>query len=255
MAPEFTAGLLAFIFAVFLLAGLVKGVTGLGLPTVAMGLLATRLPPLNAIAIMIVPAIATNIWQTFAGPYLKNLVRRLWPLLLFTALGVISGSGWLIGPYAPYGTVVLGFLLAVYSLISLVNVRFHLARKNEGWVGALSGLMSGLCAAMTGIQIIPSVVYLQAIDLEREEFVQALGLFFTTATIAQVFNLTNAGLMSVALAMPGLTALVAAFAGMHIGQVLRERMPPETFRRWFLISILLLGAYIAIDKLIKLHLI
>lgn len=244
---------LIFIFIVFLVAGLVKGVTGLGLPTVAMGLLATRLPPLNAIAIMIVPAIATNIWQTFAGPYLKDLARRLWPLLLFTVLGVISGSGLLIGPYAPYGTVALGFLLAIYSLISLTKVRFHLARRNEGWVGAISGVLSGLAAAMTGVQIIPSVVYLQALEMKQDEFVQALGLFFTTATIAQLFNLTNAGLMSVALAVPGLIALAASFAGMHIGQILRARMPPETFRRWFLIAILVLGAYLAIDKLIVLH--
>lgn len=255
MDLEFTPTLLAFIFFVFLIAGLVKGVTGLGLPTVAMGLLATRLPPLNAIAIMIVPAITTNIWQTFAGPYLKDLIRRLWPLLLFTVLGIIGGSGLLTGPYAPYGTVVLGFLLVLYSLISLVNVRFHLSRKNEGWVGALSGLLSGLGAAMTGVQIIPTVVYLQALEMEPEEFVQALGLFFTTATIAQIFNLTNAGLMSVALALPGLIALGASFAGMHIGQVLRTRMQPDTFRRWFLISILVLGAYIAIDKIIRMHLI
>ncbi len=253
MNPEFTPALLAFVFSVFLLAGFVKGVTGLGLPTVAMGLLATRLPPLNAIAIMIVPAIATNIWQTFAGPYLKELIRRLWPLLLFTVLGLISGSGLLTGPYAPYGTVALGFLLVIYSLISLINVRLHLERKKEGWVGALSGLLSGLGAAMTGVQIIPSVVYLQALEMEPEEFVQALGLFFTVATIAQIFNLTNAGLMSVALAIPGLIALMASFAGMHIGQVLRARMPPGTFRRWFLISILVLGTYIAIDKLVQLH--
>jgi uncharacterized membrane protein YfcA len=253
MNLEFTPALLAFVFGVFLLAGLVKGVTGLGLPTVAMGLLATRLPPLNAIAIMIVPAIATNIWQTFAGPYLKDLVRRLWPLLLCTVLGVLAGSGLLVGPYAPYGTVALGLLLVVYSIISLINVRFHLARKNEGWVGALSGILSGLGAAMTGVQIIPTVVYLQALEMEQEEFVQALGLFFTTATVAQVFNLTNAGLMSVALAVPGLIAFGASFAGMHLGQILRDRMSPDTFRRWFLISIFVLGAYVAIDKLIKLH--
>ncbi|RTL51936.1 MAG: sulfite exporter TauE/SafE family protein [Bradyrhizobiaceae bacterium] len=252
---EFTPALLAFVFVVFLVAGLVKGVTGLGLPTVAMGLLATRLPPLNAIAIMIVPAIATNIWQTFAGPYLRALVRRLWPLLLSTVLGVVGGSGLLVGPYAPYGTVALGILLVIYGLISLLHVRFHLSRKDEGWTGAICGLLSGLSAAMTGVQIIPAVVYLQAIEMERDEFVQALGLFFTTATLAQIFNLTNAGLMSSALLLPALIGLGASLAGMHLGQILRERMEPDTFRRWFLISILLLGAYIAVDKIIRLHLI
>ena len=70
--------LLIVIAAVFLLAGFVKGTIGMGLPTVAMGLLATRMPPAHALAIVIVPAIVTNIWQTFVGPYLRDIVRRLW---------------------------------------------------------------------------------------------------------------------------------------------------------------------------------
>ena len=73
--------ILLFVIAAFLLAGFVKGVIGLGLPTVSVGLLATAMPPSRAIAIVIVPAIITNIWQTFVGPYLRDIVRRLWPLM------------------------------------------------------------------------------------------------------------------------------------------------------------------------------
>lgn len=255
MNLEFTPSLLAFVFLVFLLAGFVKGVSGLGLPTVSMGLLVTAIPPLNAIAITLVPAIATNIWQTFAGPYLRDILRRLWPLLLLTVLGVIGGSGLLVGPYAPYGTIGLGLVLAIYSLISLFNVRFRLSRASEGWVGAVCGLLAGLGAAMTGVQAVPTVAYLQALEMEPAEFVQALGIYFMASSVAQIFNLTNAGLISVALALPGLTALGAAFAGMYIGQSMRARMRPETFRRWFLILVLILGAYIAIEKMIELHLI
>ena len=74
--------LLIFIAAAFLLAGFIKGVIGLGLPTVSMGLLAVTMPPAQALAIVIVPAIVTNIWQTFVGPYLRDIVRRLWPLMV-----------------------------------------------------------------------------------------------------------------------------------------------------------------------------
>jgi uncharacterized membrane protein YfcA len=80
---------LAIVIAgVFLLAGFIKGVVGLGLPTVSIGLLATAMPPSHAVAIVVVPAIATNIWQSFAGPYLNTIVLRLWPLLLGTCVGV-----------------------------------------------------------------------------------------------------------------------------------------------------------------------
>src|SRR5881396_2167402 len=80
--------LLLLVTATFLLAGFVKGALGLGLPTVSMGLLAVSMPPAQAIAIVIVPAIVTNIWQTFGGPYLRDIFRRLWPMLTGTAAGI-----------------------------------------------------------------------------------------------------------------------------------------------------------------------
>ena len=61
--------------ATFLLAGLVKGVIGMGLPTVAMGLLALALPPAEAAAILVVPSLVTNVWQLLAGPRFAALAR------------------------------------------------------------------------------------------------------------------------------------------------------------------------------------
>src|ERR1700712_3878586 len=119
--------MLIAIAAVFLLAGFVKGVIGLGLPTVSIGLLAIAMPPAHALAIVIVPAIVTNIWQTFVGPYLRDIVRRLWPMLAGTAIGIWSFSGLMTGPYARYGTIILGVLLVIYAVISLGKLQFTVA--------------------------------------------------------------------------------------------------------------------------------
>jgi uncharacterized protein len=75
--------------------------------------------------------------------------------------------------------------------------------------------------------------------------VQALGVFFTVATVALAFSLTTAGLLSASTALPGAVAMAASFAGMFIGQAVRSRMQPEAFRRWFLIAMILLGIYLA----------
>ena len=68
---------LIFVGAVFALAGFVKGVIGLGLPTIAMGLLGVLMTPNQAAAILVVPALLTNVWQMWDGPALKALLRRL----------------------------------------------------------------------------------------------------------------------------------------------------------------------------------
>jgi uncharacterized protein len=238
----------SFIFliaAVFALAGFVKGVIGLGLPTVSIGLLAVAMPPAHALAIVIVPAILTNVWQTFVGPYLRDIVRRLWPMLVGTAIGIWSGAGLMTGPYARYAGIVLGVLLVVYALISLTRVRFSVAPTDEKWLGGVVGLVTGVISAATGVQVIPSMPFMQAIGMEKDELVQALGVFFTAATLALAFNLTRAGLLNASTAVPGIVALVAAFTGMFTGQAVRTRLEPETFRRWFLVAMLLLGIYLA----------
>jgi uncharacterized membrane protein YfcA len=245
--------MLLFIASALMLAGFVKGVVGLGLPTVSMGLLAVSMPPGQALAIVIVPAIVTNIWQTFVGPYLRDILRRLWPLMAGTVVGIWLNSGLLTGPYAAYGTVILGLLLVVYAVVGLSRFSFKVARRNEKWIGGIVGLITGVISAGTGVQVIPSMPFMQAIGMEKDELVQALGVFFTTATIALAFNLTSAGLLTTATALPGAIAMVAAFTGMFIGQAVRTRMQPDMFRRWFLISMILLGLYLAASALLKIH--
>jgi len=237
--------LLYVIAAVFLLAGLVKGVLGLGLPTVAMGLLAVSMPPAHAMAIVIVPAIVTNIWQTFVGPYLRDITRRLWPLMVGTAIGIWSSAGLMTGPYARYGTIVLGVLLVIYAVIGLSRFSFRVARADERWIGGIVGLITGVVSAATGVQVIPSMPFMQAIGMEKDELVQALGVFFTVATVALAFNLTSAGLLNASTTVPGAVAMVGSFTGMMIGQAVRSRLQPEAFRRWFLVAMILLGTYLA----------
>jgi uncharacterized protein len=237
--------LLILIAAAFLLAGFIKGVIGMGLPTVAMGLLAVTMQPSRALAIVIVPAIVTNIWQTFVGPYLRDIVRRLWPLMIGTVFGIWLNAGMLTGPYAPYAPIVLGLLLVIYAIVGLSKFNFHVARRHEKWIGGIVGVVTGMISATTGVQVIPSMPFMQAIGMEKDELVQALGVFFTVATLALAFNLTAAGLLNAATALPGAVAMACAFAGMFIGQAVRSRLQPDAFRRWFLIAMILLGIYLA----------
>jgi hypothetical protein len=237
--------LLLFIAAAFLLAGFVKGVIGLGLPTVAMGLLAVTMQPSRALAIVIVPAIITNVWQTFVGPYLRDIILRLWPLMVGTVVGIWLNAGMLTGPYARYGTIVLGVLLVIYAITGLSKLSFRVARRDEKWIGGVVGVITGVVSAATGVQVIPSMPFMQAIGMEKDELVQALGVFFTVATVALAFNLTSAGLLDASTALPGAVAMAASFTGMFVGQAVRSRMQPEAFRRWFLIAMILLGLYLA----------
>ncbi len=229
---------------VLVLAGFIKGVVGLGLPTVSIALMATVMSPPKAAAIIVVPSLITNLWQTFGGPYLRDLVARLWPLLIGTCIGTWAAADLMTGPYARYNTPILGGLLMVYAALGLGRVHFHVARRNEHWVGGIVGVLTGIGAAGTGVFAIPAVPFLQAIGMEKEELVQAMGLFFTVSTVALGFNLAAADLLNPTIAAVSTVALVAGMLGMAIGQAIRLRMPAEVFRRWFFVFLLGLGLYL-----------
>ena len=78
----------------------------------------------------------------------------------------------------------------INAIIGLSKFSFKVARRDEKWVGGIVGVLTGMVSAATGVQVIPSMPYMQAIGMEKEELVQALGVFFTVATVALGFNLT-----------------------------------------------------------------
>lgn len=240
---------LLLIAAVFALAGFVKGVIGLGLPTIAMGLLATAMPPVEAAALLIVPSLLTNLWQAVAGPSLGALVRRLWPMMAGVCLGTWAGVGLMTGAGARFGTVLLGVALASYALSGLWALRATVRRAREPVLGPLVGAITGLITAATGVFVIPAVPYLQAIGLEKDDLVQALGLSFSVSTVALAVNVAAAGALTPSLAGPTALALALAGAGMAAGQAVRVRLAPPVFRRWFFIGLQALGVYLVARSL------
>jgi uncharacterized protein len=246
MVVRMLDGTLLYIAAVFALAGFVKGVVGLGLPTISMGLLAIVMPPVQAAAILIVPSLVTNVWQMLAGPGLAPVIRRLWPMMAGVCLGTWAGMGLMTGGSGKFGAAFLGVALVIYAITGLASIRFHVRPVQEAWLGPLTGAVTGLITAVTGVFVIPAVPYLQAIGMEKEELVQALGLSFLVSTLALAVNVAAAGALTTATAPAALLALATACAGMWAGQALRLRLSPAAFRRWFFIGLAVLGAYLAL---------
>jgi uncharacterized membrane protein YfcA len=232
--------------AVFVLAGLVKGVVGLGLPTVAMGLLALRLPPAEAAALLVVPSLLTNLWQARPWGGLAPLARQLAGLLLGVCAGTWLGA-WLLGaPAGAWARVALGVALIAYALWSLAGAVWQAPPKQQRWLGPLTGAITGLVTAATGVFVVPAVPYLQALGLQRDAFMQAMGLSFSVSTLALAVGLLgNASFSGAALGW-SLLMLAPALLGMALGGRLRQRLSPLWFRRCLMTGLLLLGGHMVI---------
>lgn len=234
--------------AVFALAGFVKGVIGLGLPTIAMGLLSVSLPPAQAAALLVVPSFVSNVWQLLGHPGFIALLRRLAAMLAGVCVGTWLGAGWLTGARSGWATGALGAALVVYALVGLFLPPLRLPRAPwaERVLSPLVGLATGLVTAATGVFVIPAVPYLQALGLEKEALVQALGLSFLVSTLALAATLGRGGAMEAPVMLASLAALLPTLAGMALGQRLRRSAQPARFKRWFFCGLLALGLYLVL---------
>jgi uncharacterized protein len=239
----------ALVTGVLLLAGFVKGVVGLGLPTVSMGLLSLTLLPGQAAALLTVPNLVTNVWQLWDGPDFRALLKRLAPMLATICIGVWLGNGWLVGEGALQARVALGLAIVAYAGLALADIRVPSPGRFEPIAGPLVGLATGLVTAATGVVVMPSVPYLQSLKLDKEDLIQALGLTFLVAMTALTASLATSDVYDLATLALSSFAVLPALAGMHIGTKLRRRLGGETFRRIFLIGLLALGAYLAVRGL------
>ena len=245
----FTPFVLSLIAATLLLAGFIKGVIGGGLPTISIGLIGLVMPIPDAVALVVLPSLVTNIWQAL-GPQLWPLLKRIWLMLVGICLGAFLGRDLMTGAYREWTDVGLGLAIITYSIVGLTKLHLHLDPKYEKWVAPPVGIATGFIAAGTGVFVIPSGPYLQAIGLRKNDLVQAFGITYTVSTVVLALVTARAGALNMGVLWPSLLAVAAALTGMVIGQRFLDRLEEETFRRVFFIGLLLLGAHIVVRSLL-----
>jgi uncharacterized protein len=243
----------SFILAVagfaFVLAGFVKGVLGQGLPTVAIGLLSLIMSPGEAAALVVIPALLTNIWQGWFGPSLMPLIRRLWPTLLASFVGTFAATALGLGLLTPEAATLarkaLGIALILYGLLGVSRIQLLVPPRTELWLGPTMGAANGAVSTATGVFMFPVIPYIQSLGLERDDLVQAQGISFTVSTLALTIVLLGSGTLNAANAAGSMVAMAVTFIGMFFGQYVRKFIRPEIFRFLFFTGMLVLGVHLA----------
>jgi uncharacterized membrane protein YfcA len=241
---------IVFGLAVFLLAGTVKGLVGLGLPTMTIALTSLMLPLPEAIALISLPTIVTNVWQAAVGGKFWTIVRRQWPLILPLAVTLYL-TMWLVGQKGPnWAFLVLGGVLIVYGAMGLLRLRLRLTPDVERPLAPVIGAISGFVAGVVGVPVIPLMPFLQALDIKPSEIVQSLGVVLCATSLTLTASLLNFGLLDGPRAIVSGAAVVPALAGMWLGQQIRNRLSVEQFRLAVFWALLLMGLYTFASRLL-----
>lgn len=236
--------------AVFFLAGSVKGVVGLGLPTIALGFLTATIGLHPAMALILIPSFATNLLQACTGGHGKAIISRTWPFLTMATVMIGLGSFGLNHFSTQFLSSLLGIVIMLYAAIGLRGREFNIHLSWEWWAGPTFGTANGILTGLTGSSVVPGAFYLQSIGLSRDELIQALGILFTLSTVGLALSLEAQNILNLELGLLSAFALLPAVIGMLTGQRIRKKLSQATFRRVFYIFIFLLGLYILLRNML-----
>lgn len=233
----------------FFLAGVTKGIVGLGLPTVSLAIITVAVDLPTAMALLVVPSLVTNLWQGAIGGHFKMIVIRIWPFLLCAT--VFVGAGAFSFPRVDISllSLLLGFLISGYALSGLTGFKFHFNCSQQKWLGPMLGGFNGVFTGLTGSFVVPGVMYLKAVGFSREQLIQSMGILFSLSTIALAVSLKKNELFSMQSGMISLYSVAPAVFGMIIGQKVRRRISETVFNRIFYLSLMGLGLHITLTAI------
>ncbi len=236
------SGLVLLVAAAFALAGVVKGVVGLGLPTISAAVMASVIDLRTAVGVLIVPLLVTNLWQVMQVGSVRALVLRFGVLNLAAGAGLWAGTEILFAVDPRWMQLGLGILLILNAALQVLGGMPVVPRGREATLSVPVGLASGLVGGMTGSQGIVIAVYLASLNLTRDEYVQGVGLsFFLTGIVWAAAIASNGGITVQTLPLSAL-ALAVALAAMALGTRVRRHLPQARFRQAVFIAMALIGA-------------
>lgn len=226
-----TPWLIAYLALTFVAAGVVKGTIGVGLPLLAVPLLALVLPPMTAIALLAVPVLASNVWQAVDGHGSRGNLRRFMPLCVMLLISTLISVRLALALPAHVLTTLIAASVLCAVVLMLLDQGKGIAGPKERWmgptVGVLAGAMGGV-SSMTGPFII---TYLMGLRLPREVFIGSISIIYLFGMIPLYASMAVYGSLGAPEAAVSAVGLVPLAIGMALGKRLRRRLSEAAFRR------------------------
>jgi uncharacterized membrane protein YfcA len=226
---------------VFVFGGVVKGVTGVGLPLVLVPLTSQFVEVPVAVALVSVSMVATNIVQAAEGGRTWPAVRQVWPILLPLALGAVIGTHLLISIDRHRLNLAIGASFLVLALLLLCLPRLRIGPRAARWSGPLIGFGAGVLGGMSAIFGPPMIAYLVGLGVDPNTFVKRMAILALTASATMLLVLGGSGAMAGGDFLMSAAALIPIQLGMPLGRALRGRIPADWFRVMVLVVLALSG--------------
>lgn len=234
----------------YLVAGVIKGVTGLGFSTSCLPIMALRLDLKLAIPLVIVPSIVSNVMIMIQAGHFLDVVRRFRVLYVSTVPGLLLGLFMLVTINVDVAKLVLGLVLILYALMALWQRPFTLSEAAERRLKAPVGFLTGFINGLTGSQVMPVLPYLLSLGLSTNTFIQAINISFTFSSLIMLLGINQAGYLSAPPLLVAFAAAIPVTAIVYAGGKVRNRISSNLYQKLVLLFLLALGIILSVKSLV-----
>lgn len=238
---EYPYPTLAFFAAAVAAGGLVKGISGFGMPMVSVSLIASVTGPAQAIALVAVPNMGANIWQAVHSGRYRAMLVRLWPLLLPLFVVTYFAAQILSGIDAALASRFLGILVIAFGVVQFTKLSVNVSPRWEKFVSPVVGVTAGLVGGMSSFFGPPVTMYLIALKLPKEDFIAATAVCFLVGGTALYTNFAINGILGGLEFGASALAVVPVIGGFALGRTLSRRVPQTSFDYLILAVLMLVG--------------
>jgi len=232
--------------AAFLLAGIIKGTVGIGLPTISISIMAQFVDPRVAISMLLVPALVTNTWQIHRGGQVLRSVRLLWPFAIAMIVTMYVSAQFAPMVSQRFLTGGIGVMVVLWTATSLIKSPRKIPAAFDRILQVLAGLLSGAIGGLTAIWSPPMVMYLLARhsdpgQSEKDDFVRFTGFLILCGTVPLVAGYVGNGILTSQLAIVSALMILPTLIGFSIGERLRKNLDSTRFQKVVLGVFCLMG--------------
>jgi len=238
---ELGTGVLLWCGFALVMAGTVKGILGIGVPVVSVSMLSLVIDVPMAVALLPVPILLANLYQSLFGGQLSKTFRRFGLLILAVVVGTFAGARMLAEVDQRVLLGIVGAAVLMFAVTAFYPRRAHLGARTERWLGVPVGLLGGVLGGMTTFFGPPIIMFLFALNLHKDEFVGTISTIYLCAGVPLAIGLGMFGVMGPREYLWSSAAAVPIFLGVLIGQWLRTRISQSAFRNVLLSMLVVVG--------------
>jgi uncharacterized protein len=237
-----TPGLIMLLAVSLVIAGLVKGMIGVGMPVVAFPLLSMLVDVQTSIMLLCMPLILSNIPQALEGGFVAKTLWSLTPVLVGMIPGVWIGVAVLLNADPAVAKIVAGAVVILVAALILLAPKLQVKQRMIGPVGLGAGFCGGLLGGIAALSGPLVFIFLLAKGLSGREFTKEASMFLVVSSILLASALTSSRQFDWHDVLISTLATVPVVVGMLVGQKVSDAIPADAFKKLVVVAVLLSGA-------------